>query len=481
MMVSKQIRTLAGHAALLAAALVTGVSPAAASAEAGVELPALIGLPFAGLLLSIAVMPLATPSLWHHHYGKIAAAWSAATLAGFVVLTGVGTTGAHLAHTIIAEYLPFLILIGSLYVVAGGILVTGNLKGSPVVNTVILAIGAVLANLVGTTGASMVLIRPLIRANDNRRHNVHVIIFFIFVVSNVAGSLTPLGDPPLFLGFLKGVGFFWTTQHIFVEFLTAVVLLLIVFFAVDTILFRADARQRPLADPTPSGRFASIGIDGRLNFLFLAVIVAAVLISGLWQSGVEFHIFGVEVSLQDLARDALLVVVAGLSYWLTPKRIHKAQEFSFGPITEVAKLFAGIFITMMPVLIMLRAGAHGPFAGLVALTTHADGSPNNAIYFWLAGGLSSFLDNAPTYLVFFNLAGGDPALLQGPLSTTLAAISAGAVFMGANSYIGNAPNFMVKAIAEERGIRMPSFFGYMAWSVTILVPIFLLITYLYFL
>ena len=454
------------------------VTPATASDA--VALPVALGVPFAGLLLSIAILPLATPSLWHHHYGKIAAAWGVLTLIGLALSAGPAATFASLAHTVIAEYLPFLILVGSLYIVAGGLLITGNLRGSPTVNTAILAIGAVLANLIGTTGASMVLIRPLIRANDDRRHNVHVVIFFIFIVSNVAGSLTPLGDPPLFLGFLQGVDFFWTTRHILPEFLTAIAVLLLVFLCLDTWLYRSDAHARRLADPTPPGRLPAVGLKGKVNLVFLAIIVAAVLMSGLWQSGVAFHLLGVEVSLQDLLRDLVLVAVAILSYALTPKAVHDEQAFSFGPIAEVAKLFAGIFVTMMPVLILLRAGANGPFAGLVALTTNADGSPNNALYFWLTGGLSSFLDNAPTYLVFFNLAGGDAAQLQGPLAGTLAAISAGAVFMGANSYIGNAPNFMVKAIAEERRVRMPSFFGYMAWSVGILIPTFLLLTWLYF-
>jgi Na+/H+ antiporter NhaD/arsenite permease-like protein len=464
----------------LVAPLVLAAGTSGAGAAATASLPAALGLPFAGLLLCIAILPLATPSLWHHHYGKIAAGWSVLTLAGFAMSAGTAGAAGQLAHTVIAEYLPFLILVGSLYVVAGGLYVTGNLRGSPAVNTAILAIGAVLANLIGTTGAAMVLIRPLIRANDERRHNVHVVIFFIFIVANVAGSLTPLGDPPLFLGFLQGVGFFWTTTHILPHFLTAIGILLAVFFVLDSLLYRLDARFRQRADPTPARRFPEIGLQGKLNLVFLAVIVAGVLMSGLWQPGVELRILGVEVALQDLARDALLVAVAVASYVLTPKAVHEAQDFSFGPIVEVAKLFAGIFVTMMPVLILLRAGRDGPFAGLVALTTQADGSPDNALYFWLAGGLSSFLDNAPTYLVFFNLAGGDAATLQGPLAGTLTAISAGAVFMGANSYIGNAPNFMVKAIAEERGIRMPSFFGYMAWSVGILIPIFLILTWLYF-
>jgi Na+/H+ antiporter NhaD/arsenite permease-like protein len=450
----------------------------ALAAGATPHLPAALAVPFAGLLLSIAILPLAVPAFWHHHYGKVALGWSALTLAGFWSLTSADATAHALVHTLLGEYVPFLILIGALYVVAGGILITGNLHGNPRTNTALLAIGAVLASVIGTTGASMVLIRPLIRANDERRHNVHVIVFFIFLVSNIGGVLTPLGDPPLFLGFLQGVGFFWTPQHLFPEFLTAVVILLAVFYGLDKALYARDAHFRRLADPTPDTK--AIGIEGHFNMALLVVIIAAVLVSGLWKPGISFDIYGTEVALQDLLRDGVLIVVAIVSYVATPKDVHEAQEFTFGPVIEVAKIFIGIFVTMIPVIMMLRAGRDGPFAGLIALTTWADGSPNDIVYFWLTGILSSFLDNAPTYLVFFNLAGGDPVALQGPMAETLAAISAGAVFMGANSYIGNAPNFMVKAIAEERGIRMPSFFGYMAWSVCVLIPLFILQTWLFF-
>ena len=366
---------------------------------------------------------------------------------------------------------------------SGGIYVRGNLKGSPGLNTAILAIGAVLASFMGTTGASMLLIRPLLRANDNRRHQVHVVVFFIFIVSNAGGSLTPLGDPPLFLGFLKGVDFFWTVRHIFTETLFLVGVLLALFYAIDTWLLR-KAGEADLPDPTPSidasGRASRLGFDGSVNFALLLAVVALVLMSGLWRTDAGLVLAGTHVGLPGLVRDAGLIVVALLSLRLTPRSVHQANEFGWGPMQEVAKLFAGIFLTIIPVIAMLKAGTGGPFGAIVGAVTRADGTPDPLMYFWATGLLSSFLDNAPTYLVFFNTAGGDAAQLMTTMASTLAAISAGAVFMGANTYIGNAPNLMVKAIAEERGVKMPSFFGYMAWSLGILVPLFVLMSFIWF-
>ncbi|MDP1968215.1 MAG: sodium:proton antiporter, partial [Burkholderiaceae bacterium] len=316
----------------------------------------------------------------------------------------------------------------------------------------------------------------LIRANDNRRHKVHVVVFFIFIVSNAGGSLTPLGDPPLFLGFLKGVDFFWTLRHIFPETLFLVGSLLAIFFAIDRWYFVREGVQMP--DPTPDS--PRLGFDGVANFGLLAVVVGLVLMSGMWKSPLAFDVLGTPVGLPGLLRDLGLTAVTLLSLRITPAGVHADNQFSWAPMAEVAKLFAGIFITIVPVIAMLRAGAEGPFSPVIAAVTRADGQPDPAMYFWAAGLLSSFLDNAPTYLVFFNTAGGDPQALMGPLAATLAAISAGSVFMGANSYIGNAPNLMVKAIAEDRGIRMPSFFAYMAWSCAILVPLFLIMTFIWF-
>ena len=435
------------------------------------------GVPFAGTLMSIALLPLLVPIFWHHHYGKITAFWSLAFLLPFAAVFGPGIATANFMHALLAEYIPFVILLTALFTVAGGIYIRGNLHGTPALNTIILAIGAVLASFMGTTGASMLLIRPLIRANDNRKHTAHVVIFFIFIVSNVGGSLTPLGDPPLFLGFLKGVDFFWTMQAIFPETLFLLAALLILFFALDNWYYHRREELLP-RDPTPDTR--SIGFDGKINFLLLGGVVALVLLSGFWKSPVSFNVAGTDVGLPGIVRDLGLVGVALLSLALTPRKVHDDNQFGWAPMQEVAKLFAGIFLTIVPVIAMLKAGVNGPFGAIVSAVTRPDGTPDPAMYFWATGILSSFLDNAPTYLVFFNTAGGDPAVLMTTLAPTLAAISAGAVFMGANTYIGNAPNLMVKAIAEDRGVKMPSFFGYMLWSVGILVPLLVLMTFIWF-
>lgn len=442
----------------------------------GSRLSAMWAVPFAGILLSIAVMPLLAPSFWHHHYGKVAAAWALAFFVPFAVLYGGSAAFSSLVHALLAEYIPFIVLLVALFTVAGGIHIRGNLHGSPALNVAILAIGAVLASFMGTTGASMLMLRPLIRANDNRMHRAHVIVFFIFIVSNAGGSLTPLGDPPLFLGFLKGVDFFWTVKQIFPETLFLVGSLLAIFYALDGWFFRREG-VLPV-DPTPDTR--RFGFDGAANFALLGVVVALVLLSGFWKSPISFYVMGTEVGLPGLVRDAGLVLVTFLSLRITAETVHADNQFSWGPMIEVAKLFAGIFLTIIPVIAMLKAGVHGPFGAVVSAVTRPDGQPDPAMYFWAAGLLSSFLDNAPTYLVFFNTAGGDPAFLMTTFAPTLAAISAGAVFMGANTYIGNAPNLMVKAIAEDRGIKMPGFFGYMAWSCSILVPLFVIMTFIWF-
>ena len=441
------------------------------------------GVPFVGMLMSIALLPLLAPHFWHQHFGKVTAGWAVAFMLPFALVFGMGAAAANLVHALLAEYLPFVILLTALYTVAGGIYVRGNLRGSPGLNTAILAIGAVLASFMGTTGASMLLIRPLLRANDNRRHQAHVVVFFIFIVSNAGGALTPLGDPPLFLGFLKGVDFFWTVRHIWGPMLFLTAALLATFYVLDHRLM-GEKGETDLPDPTPSvdvtGAQSRLGFDGRVNFVLLGAVIALVLISGIWRTPVGFDVAGTHVGLPGLVRDVGLIVVALLSLKLTPKAVHQANEFGWAPMLEVAKLFAGIFLTIIPVIAMLKAGVDGPFGAVVRAVTNADGTPNPAMYFWATGVLSSFLDNAPTYLVFFNTAGGDPAHLMTDMALTLTAISAGAVFMGANTYIGNAPNLMVKAIAEDRGVKMPGFFGYMIWSVCILVPLLVLITFIWF-
>ncbi len=453
------------------------LAPTAGAAEIdGKALSALWGLPFAGVLLSIALVPLFAPRVWHHHYGKIAAAWALAFLLPFAVVFGPGAAASGFVHALVAEYIPFIVLVGSLYVVAGGIFLRGNLHGSPALNTGLLASGALLASVMGTTGASMLLIRPLIRANDNRKNTAHVVVFFIFIVSNAGGSLTPLGDPPLFLGFLKGVEFFWTLKHLLPETLFLVGSLLAIFYLLDRWHYRREGVTR--IDRTPDT--PSLGFEGKVNFLLLAGVVGLVLMSGVWKSGVAFSIAGADVAWSSLLRDLGLITLAAVSLHVAPKAPREANQFSWAPIAEVAKLFAAIFLTIIPVLAMLRAGTEGPFGAIVRAVTGPDGQPIPAMYFWASGLLSSFLDNAPTYLVFFNTAGGDPQQLMGPLAATLAAISAGSVFMGANTYIGNAPNLMVKAVAEDLGVRMPSFFGYMAWSIAVLVPLFVVMTFIWF-
>ncbi len=450
---------------------------------AGPESPAIDGqnlgllwiVPFAGILLSIAVMPLAIPRIWHHHFGKVSAAWALMVIVPFAVIHGVPTAVYEIIHLMLLDYIPFIVLLLALFTVTGGIHIKGNMHGSPSMNTALLAIGTVLAGWMGTTGASMLLIRPVIRANDDRKHKIHVFVFFIFLVSNIGGALTPLGDPPLFLGFLKGVSFFWTTTNLFSEMLVCAIVLLALFYALDSYWYRKEGRLK--RDPTPE---TPVRLEGGVNIILLAAIVGVVLASGTWNPGVHFSVFHVTLELQHVLRDVCLVGICVVSLKLTSRRVRTENSFSWGPMIEVAKLFAGIFITIAPAIAILKVGKDGAMAPLVALVTNPDGQPNDIWYFWLTGILSSFLDNAPTYLVFFNLAGGDANILMGTLASTLAAISCGAVFMGANTYIGNAPNFMVKAVVEESGIRMPSFFGYMAWSCAILVPLFVLLTFLFF-
>ncbi len=432
-------------------------------------------IPFVCMLLSIAIMPLTIPHIWHHHFGKISVFWGLAFLVPFTIKFGFSLAMFELLHTILLEYVPFIILLLALFTVAGGVRLTGSLVGKPSVNTLVLLIGTVLASWMGTTGAAMLLIRPLIRANAHRKYKVHTIVFLIFLVANIGGSLTPLGDPPLFLGFLKGVSFFWTTKHLFIPMCFVASILLVAYFIADTILYAKEGK--PEAPANESGE--KLGIDGGINLLLLLGVVAAVLMSGIWNPGVEINIYHVEIGLQDLTRDILLLVIAGLSMKLTKSETRIKNEFDWFPILEVGKLFFGIFISMIPAIAILKAGESGALKDIIMLVEH-NGEPVNKMFFWLTGALSSFLDNAPTYLVFFNTAGGDAVHLMGDMSHTLMAISAGAVFMGANTYIGNAPNFMVRSIAESQNIKMPSFFGYMAWSGGILVPLFIITTFVFF-
>jgi len=579
-------------------------------------------IPFVGMLLSIAIMPLVVPHFWHGNYGKVAAGWITVFAIPFLA-TFKGDAFYEILHIVLLDFVPFIILLGALFTAAGGICLKGSLRGSPGVNTLILFIGTVLASWMGTTGAAMLLIRPILRANAWRKHQVHVVVFFIFLVANIGGSLTPLGDPPLFLGFLKGVDFFWTMKLLPVMAPLSLVLL-VVFFIFDSYKFRDEGT------PPDDGEKQPLRLEGKFNFVMVGCIIGAILFSksladgkfkdttvGEEMVGVivktsespepikgalvrdesnettlvikqsdetkvtvsvasiterntpdkaiapsdlfkyegemdkaksalkeyvkanpdgpfsdsnndyfdlrkahlhavthvnglradkthdetkGLHIYGVTVSYANLVRDGLMILIALISLWYTPmyrvekddhghevpapgeedNNVRAANGFTWEPILEVAKLFIAIFICMIPALKILQAGVDGELKSVILAVQNSTNDPINMMYFWLTGVLSSFLDNAPTYVVFFNTAGGDPATLMGPMAQTLLAISCGAVFMGANTYIGNAPNFMVKAIAEENGVKMPSFFGYMAWSVCILIPVFIVVGFVYF-
>ncbi len=415
--------------------------------------------PFGAILLGIAVLPLVAGRFWERNANKalVSVALGAPVVAWIAAYDR--TVLLHTAH----EYVAFIVLLGSLYVIAGGIVVRGTLAGTPGLNMGLLGIGAVLASLIGTTGASMLLVRPLLRANSVRRRKAHVVVFFIFVVSNAGGLLTPLGDPPLFLGFLRGVPFLWTLR-LWREWAFVNGVLLVLFHLVDSAVFRREDLETPGdLDEVAVRHQVPVHLAGAHNFLFLAGVVAVLLASG-------------SLSLPPGVQEAGMALMAGLSWATTPRTLRAENGFSWHPIAEVAVIFVGIFATMIPALAILNArgaelGLHAPWQ-----------------FFWASGVLSSFLDNAPTYLTFASaasgLAGTDAGRLQeliahGHGAQLLAAVSLGAVLMGANTYIGNGPNFMVKAIAEQSGVRMPSFFGYLAWSGAVLLPIFVAVTWIF--
>jgi Na+/H+ antiporter NhaD/arsenite permease-like protein len=449
------------------------------TADLGTQLPLWSAIPFAGILLSIALFPLLAPQFWHHHYPKISLVWGVLLTVPFLWAYR-GEALHEILHVALADYLPFLILLGTLFTIGGGIYVRGSLRGTPGVNTAILAVGTFLASWIGTTGAAMVLIRPLLRANAHRRSKTHTVVFFMFLVANIGGSLTPLGDPPLFLGFLRGVPFFWTF-HLGAEMLLVAALVLAIYFAMDSLLWR---REEPRVRAWMPETRERLGLEGAHNLLFLLGVLVAVIVSGVWHPG-EVTVLGVHIGIQNLVRDAVMVALLLGSWLSTPRGVHKKNGYTWGPIKEVAILFAAIFATIIPVLAMLRAGEAGAMAGLIrAVRTPAQ-------FFWATGLLSSFLDNAPTYLTFLTTALGrfhpgmpereaiHQLIAEGP--KYLSAISTGAVFMGANTYLGNAPNFMVKSIAEESGVEMPSFFGYiLRYVVPFLLPVYFVVTWVFF-
>jgi Na+/H+ antiporter NhaD/arsenite permease-like protein len=425
--------------------------------------------PFAMLLGCIAVLPLVVHHWWESNRNRAIISGSFALIFASYLLLNFGHAGwTALYHAILYEYLPFIVLLGALFIISGGIYIKGSLAGTPFSNTVMLLIGAAAASLIGTTGASMVLIRPFIRANEKREQKIHLVVFFIFIVSNCGGLLTPLGDPPLFLGFLKGVPFSWTLR-LWKEWLFVNGCLLFAAYLLDNFVFNREKERHSVAEAM---KHEPLRIFGWHNFFFLAGIVLVILGKGEGWGG-EWP-FGVQ--------EALMIMLALAAYFTTRKGIRRYNRFSFAPIIEVAILFAGIFITMIAPLMVLNT--HGKELGL--------NEPWH--FFWATGLLSSFLDNAPTYLTFAATACGHLGVsVEGQkylaeflavggaeAARLLVAISCGAVFMGANTYIGNGPNFMVKAIAEENGVRMPSFFGYMAWSGTILIPLFIVVTVVFF-
>jgi Na+/H+ antiporter NhaD/arsenite permease-like protein len=436
------------------------VDAAASGARAlGALLPLWSVAPFALLLLAIAILPLVAPSLWEHHRTKaIVAAALAAPAIALVARHDPAALG-RAAH----EYAAFIVLLGTLFVIAGGVVVRGTLPGTPGLNVALLAAGAALASLVGTTGASMLLVRPLLRANAVRRRVAHVVVFFVFMVANAGGLLTPLGDPPLFLGFLRGVPFLWPAR-LWREWVFVVGVLLVVFYIVDSTLFRREDLETPGdLDEVAVAHRVPISIAGAHNLALLVAVVAVLVAAG-------------ALGLPAGTAEVGLAAIAAVAWLSTPAALRRENAFTFRPIAEVAILFAGIFATMVPALAILNA--RGAALGLDAPWQ----------FFWATGTLSSFLDNAPTYLAFASvasgLAGTDAAHL-GELAAhatggeLLRGIALGSVLMGANTYIGNGPNFMVKAIAEESGVRMPGFLGYMAWSGAILLPLFAVVTWLF--
>lgn len=444
----------------------------------GVVPPLWMCIPFAGLLLCIAIFPLVREAWWERNRQYAVIFWCALFLIPFAVQYGAGTMLETVLECIVNDYLTFIVLLFGLYCVAGNIKVEGNLAGSPRVNVMLLAMGTLLASWLGTTGASMLLVRPVIKMNSWRKDRRHIMVFFIFLISNIGGCLTPIGDPPLLMGFSRGVGFFWSMELLPVL-LVNMVILLTVFYFIDRFFYRKEMARGAMPGYDPDAPL--LRVNGAHNLWFIAMIIAAVILSGVLPVTVlrdvpGIRLFGdVVLEWTSLVEMAMILLAAWLSFRTTDQSLRRQNHFTWSAIREVATLFVGIFITMQPALMILKnAGA-------------SLGLEHPFQMFWITGALSSFLDNTPTYLVFLTTAGA-MGFGEG-ISTTLGivpvkmlmAISCGAVFMGANTYIGNAPNFMVKSIACENGIRMPSFFGYMLWSLCILVPTFIVDTLIFFL
>jgi Na+/H+ antiporter NhaD/arsenite permease-like protein len=438
---------------------------------AEIAAPGLIwAAPFLGVLASIALLPALAPRLWHRRLGVVAGFWVALLLLPQAVAAGPAVAAASAWHAVLIEYLPFASLLVALYAAGGGVLIRGGPAGSPAGNTVMLVAGMALGVVMGQAGAAMVLINPLLHANAHRRRKVHLVLFVIVLVANASGVLTPLGNPPLYIGFLGGVPFFWTTQHLLVPLLLLAGVLLVTFYLIDRRLAAGEpARPRP----------ERLRVRGWGNAV-LILLTGAIVLTQDATTGGEFWLFGQPVAVTRLVAIGAFVAVTILSASFTPRAIRQANEFAWEPMIEVSKLFLAIFITIEPVLRMLEAGLHGPLAWVLRLTLNEAGDPRPMAYFWLAGILSAFLDNAPTYLVFFKLAGLHPPSIEPDQVRQLAALSAGAVFFGGLTYIGNAPNMMLRGVAAHRGVRMPGFFGFMTISAAVLLPVFLVLTLVFF-
>lgn len=431
-------------------------------------------IPFLGLLLTIGLAPPVAPAFWHRHYGKLVALWAVAFLAADGVHEGLAGTLQAVTGILLQDYLPFVLLLGALFTIAGGLHVTGMPRASPAVNTTLLLMGTLLASAIGTTGATMVMLRPLIRANRHRRRPTHVFVFFIFLVANIGGALTPLGNPPIFLGFLLGVPFFWPAVHLVLPAVLLAAILLAVFYALD-----AFNHRRREHEPEVREELEKLGINGKINLVLLVAAIASVLLRSVWHPVSGIAVFGLDWNLADIVTDGLFLIIGVLSLVLTRPSVRRANEFVWAPMSEVAAIFAAIFVTLVPVMAMIAAGSNGAAAPLMSRLFVA-GAPVEHAFYWATGSLSAFLDNAPTYVVFFGFAGNNAAMLTGPLARTLTAISAGAVFFGGMTYVGNAPNFMVKAIVESHGIFMPSFISYIGWATLCLLPWLVVVDWLFF-
>jgi Na+/H+ antiporter NhaD/arsenite permease-like protein len=426
-------------------------------------------LPLVGLVLSIAVGPLLLPRLWRRHYGKIAFVWGTLALSPLAALRGYPTALQALLDAFVTHYLGLIMLLLALYVVAGGILVTANLRGTPLVNAAFLAFGTLIASVVGTTGAAMILLRPLIRANAARLDNAHVVIFFILLVVNIGGAFSPLGSPPLILGLAAGADFLWIAARLWMPTAMVAGIVLGAFLVVDLWHYRRDRLITTVGESRPP---LSLRVRGGGNLLLLAAIMGVVVAGALWRPGIGLELYGVRLELQHLVRDVSLMAIALASLALTPDEHREVNDFTWEPMIVVAALLAGLFACLVPVLAMLEAGHGGAFAWLAALLQGSSALPRDVASFWLTGAFAAVINNVPAYRTFLDLAGAAGP----PPASALAAISMGAVYLGALTYLGNAPNLMVHALAVERGVRMPGFFGYLGWSTSVLLPPLLALT-----